>query len=81
LNNVLVTSCKEFKLGPDEIFMFIAILVQNILKLFKDRKATIVAMSLFSHNLPTDRARELLKPSSDSGSLLVSIKKIGKFWI
>jgi len=42
----------------------------------KDRKATVVAVALSSYNLPTDRARELFKPSSDTGSLLVQILKI-----
>ena len=40
---------------------------------FEDHKATIVAMTLSSHNLPTDRARDLYQASTDSGSLLVSI--------
>ena len=43
---------------------------------FTDRKVTIVAMTLSSHNLSTGRARELFKPSTDSGSLLLSILKI-----
>jgi len=40
-----------------------------------DRKATIVALTLFSHNFPTDRARELFKPSTDSASLLAYFEK------
>ena len=32
----------------------------------------------FSHNSPTDRARDLFKPSKDAESLLVSVKK---FWM
>jgi len=31
-------------------------------QLFKDRKATIVALNLSSHNLPTSRARQLFNP-------------------
>jgi len=38
---------------------------------FEDRKATIVAMTLSSQNLPTNRAAELFKPTVDSGTLLV----------
>jgi len=46
----------------------------------KDQKSTTVAMTLSSHNLPTDRAKELFKPSTYSGSLVVSIKnKLGSF--
>jgi len=33
------------------------------------------------HNSSADRARELFKPSEDMERILVSIKKIGKFWI
>ena len=33
-----------------------------------------------SHNLPTDRARELFKPSKEEESLLRS-KKSGNFWV
>jgi len=36
---------------------------------------------MFSYNSPTGRARELIEPSKDARSLLVSIKKVGKFWI
>jgi len=36
---------------------------------------------LHQHNSPADRAKELFKPSKGSASLLVAIKKIGKFWI
>jgi len=39
------------------------------LKPFKDRKATIAAVTLSSHNLPTDRAGELFKSSADSNPL------------
>jgi len=35
-----------------------------------------VAWSLSSHNFPTDRARELFKPSKEAEGLLASIKKI-----
>jgi len=41
---------------------------------FKDRKATIVAQTLASHNLPANRARELIKPSTDSASLPLEIE-------
>jgi len=41
---------------------------------FKDCKATIVAQTLASHNLPINRARELNKPSTDSASLRFQIK-------
>jgi len=37
---------------------------------------TIVAMTLSSHILPTDRARELLQPSKDAENLLVSIQNL-----
>ena len=33
------------------------------------------------HNPPTDWARELFKLSEDAEIPLISIKKIGKFWI
>jgi len=42
---------------------------------FKDRKATIVARTLSSHNLPIDRARKLFKPSKEAESLLDTIFK------
>jgi len=38
-----------------------------------DRKATKVARTLFSNNLPTDKARELIKPSKEAESLQASI--------
>jgi len=38
-------------------------------------KATTVAWTLSSHNLPYDRARELFKPSEEAESLLASILK------
>jgi len=51
---------------------------------FKDRKATIVAQTLASHNLPTNKARELIKHSTDSASLRLEIEKkvfrLG-FWV
>jgi len=51
-------------------------------KPFQDHKATIVALTLFSHNFPTDRARELFKPSTDSANLLVHFeKKTFSFWV
>ena len=53
-------------------------------KPLKDRKATIVAQTLASHNLPTNRARELIKPSTDLASLRLEIEKkffrLG-FWV
>ena len=42
---------------------------------FKDRKATIVAQTLASHNLPTNKAGELIKHSTDSASLRLEIEK------
>jgi len=42
---------------------------------FKDRKATIVARILYSRNLPTDTARELMEPSKVAENLLVFILK------
>ena len=51
-------------------------------KPLKDRKATIVAQTLASHNFPTKRARELIKPSTDSASLRLEIeKKYFSAWI
>jgi len=44
-------------------------------KRFKHRKGTIVALTLASHNLPTDRARELFKSSTELVGLPASIKK------
>jgi len=53
------------------------------LKPFKDRKATIVAQTLASHNLPTKRASELIKPATDSASLRLEIEKSFRlgFWV
>jgi len=49
-------------------------------KPFKDCKGAIVAMTLSSHNLPTDRARETFKSSKDAESRLVSIlNRLGSF--
>jgi len=45
---------------------------------FKDCKATIIVVTLSSH-MPTDRAKELFKPSADSGCLLVSFQKNCRF--
>jgi len=46
----------------------------------KDRKATILALTLSSHNLPPDRARELFKPSKEAKHLLGSVfEKSGTF--
>jgi len=42
---------------------------------FKDLKATMVAATLASDNLPTNRTRELIKPSTDSASLRLEIEK------
>ena len=36
----------------------------------------MVARTLSSHNLPSDRARELFKPSKNAGNLVASIKQI-----
>ena len=41
----------------------------------KDRKATILALTFSSHNLPTDGARELLTPSKEAKHLLGSVVK------
>jgi len=41
-----------------------------------DGKATFVAWILSTHNLPTDRARDLFKPSEEAESLLDYILKI-----
>jgi len=38
---------------------------------FQDRKTTTVTMILSIHHLPSNTARKLLKPSTDSGRLLV----------
>jgi len=42
---------------------------------FKDRKATFVAWTLSSLNVPTDKARELFKPSKEAESVLGLIFK------
>jgi len=50
----------------------------------KDRKTTIVALTSSSHDLPTDRARELFKLSTNSESLEIQIlKKLKSFgcWV
>jgi len=47
----------------------------------KDRKATIVAQTLANHKLPTNRARELIKPSTHSASLRIEIEKKCFAWI
>jgi len=39
----------------------------------KEDLPTILALTLSSHNLPTDGARELLKPSKEANILLRSI--------
>jgi len=39
----------------------------------KHRKATTVALTLSSHNFPTDRSRELFKASKEAENLLGSI--------
>ena len=41
----------------------------------KDCKATIVTQTLASHNFPTNRARELIKHSTDLASLRLEIEK------
>jgi len=45
------------------------------LKPFKNRKFTVVALTLFSHNFPTDRARNLFKASKEAENLLGLIFK------
>ena len=48
---------------------------------FIERKPRFVALNFSSHNLPTDRARELFKPSKEAEGLLRSIfKNPGTFW-
>jgi len=42
---------------------------------FKVPKATFVALTLSSHHLSADRARELIEPSQEAKSLLASILK------
>jgi len=42
---------------------------------FKASKTTIVAQTLASHNLPTNRAKQLIKPSTDLASLRLGIEK------
>ena len=42
-------------------------------KVLRTAKATIMALTLSSHNFPTDRARELFKPSKEAESLRGSI--------
>jgi len=48
---------------------------------FEDRKTTILAANLAHHNLPTNRARELIKLSTDSASLRLEITKNCSAWI
>jgi len=45
----------------------------------KDRKATTLALTLSSHNLPADRARELFKPSKEAKHIGSIFKKSGTF--
>jgi len=52
------------------------ITAEKCLKPFKDRKATTVAQTLAGHNLPTNRAKELIKPFTDAASLRLEIEKI-----
>jgi len=52
------------------------LLVKNfLLKPFNDRHSLYVGHHIFGHNSQIAMARELLKPSPDSASLLISIKK------
>ena len=41
---------------------------------FNDHARHLIAAPFFGHKLPAARARELLKPSTDSASLLVDVK-------
>jgi len=47
----------------------------------KDRKDTIAAQTLGSHNLLTNTSRELIKPFTDSASLRLEFKKKISAWI
>jgi len=38
-------------------------------------------ISIHHHHSPGDKARELFKPSKDVQSPVVSIEKLGKFWV
>jgi len=66
-------NCIPLKMNLDrtclkDILSFIELIV--VLP-FKDRKATLVVLSLSSHNFPTNRARELYsRPSNEAESLL-----------
>jgi len=51
--------------------LFLLILLKG--QPFKDRKATIVVLTLSSHNFPTDRTRELFKPCKEAEDLQGSI--------
>jgi len=42
----------------------------------KDRRSRYIDRDCVSHNSPSDRARKVLKPSTDSASLLVSTENI-----
>ena len=46
----------------------------------KESKTTAVALTLYSHNLLTDRAGELFKPFKEAESLLSSIFKNSRTW-
>ena len=48
---------------------------------FNARGGHYFGANMFGHNSAGDRARELFKPSKDEESLVVTIKKIGMFWI
>ena len=48
---------------------------------FKTRMSHLFTITLQIYNKPADCARELFKPLKDGVSLLVCIKKVGKFWI
>ena len=44
--------------------------------MLKDRRSRCIGSEIFYHNFPTDRSRELFKPSKEAEGLLASIKTI-----
>ena len=54
------------------VFVVLAAMIET----FKDPRGALVALTLSSHNLPIDRARELFKPCRHLGSLLVSMENV-----
>jgi len=44
---------------------------ETLNKLLKDRKASIVPVILSSHNLQSDWARDLIKPSEDAKNFVI----------